>query len=658
VKPLREWAREISAYVVACVVVSVTACHYTAFEHFAKWSQVHEVWKAEEIITVLAVVAVLVTVFAIRRLMDATREASNRERAEKSLRVSERRFVKTFEASPYPMFVMDVKSQAILEANQELVQLTGHSHTAMVGKRLEEFGIRMERDVRRALQEMLDSHKRIRNVDLDFQTSDGKQHSTLCSVEVIEFNGVDAVLVALNDITARKELEALLSHQAFHDSLTGLANRALFRDRLDHALARSVRHGWRPVVLYLDLDEFKRVNDTLGHAVGDEVLKEATARITTCLRGADTCARLGGDEFAILLDEGTEADAVVIAERLVATMRTPLVLSDGIVYVGVSIGIAASAPDITADDLLRNADVAMYMSKTQGKGQLTVFEPTMHAEVVQRLRLGADIHGALDRGEFVVHYQPISTIPSATTIGIEALVRWNHPSLGQLLPESFIPIAEETGLIIPLGEWVLRQACGQCRLLNERVEQAEPLTVSVNMSGRQLVLPDIVQIVATALSETGLEPKFLILEITESVLVHNDTDTVERLWALKRIGVQLAIDDFGTGYSSLAYLQRFPVDILKIDKSFTERLGIGRDESPLSRAVVSLGNTLNVRTIAEGIETPEQWARLKTLGCELGQGYLIARPMTAAGLEGFLIESETENSVAAEPSGLAPGLQS
>jgi EAL domain-containing protein (putative c-di-GMP-specific phosphodiesterase class I) len=275
---------------------------------------------------------------------------------------------------------------------------------------------------------------------------------------------------------------------------------------------------------------------------------------------------------------------------------------------------------------------------------------------VQRLRLGADIHGALDRGEFVVHYQPISTIPSATTIGIEALVRWNHPTLGQLLPDSFIPIAEETGLIIPLGEWVLRQACSQCRLLNERAEQAEPLTVSVNMSGRQLLLPEIVQIVATALAETGLAPKLLILEITESVLVHNDTETVERLWGLKKIGIQLAIDDFGTGYSSLAYLQRFPVDILKIDKSFTERLGTGRDESPLSRAVVSLGNTLNVRTIAEGIETPEQWARLKTLGCELGQGYLIARPMTAAGLEGFLIESEMENSVAAEPSGLVPGL--
>jgi diguanylate cyclase (GGDEF)-like protein/PAS domain S-box-containing protein len=646
-------AREAATYLVGGVLVSATACHYTAFEHFAEWSQVHEVWRAEEIITVLFVVAVLVTIFAVRRLVDATREAGDRERAEKNLRGSERRFVKAFEASPYPMLVMDTKSQVILEANQELVALTGHSHAAMIGKRLEELGIRMERDVRRAVQGMLDSHRRLRNVDLDFQTSDGKQHSTLCSVEEIDFNGTDAVLVALNDITERKELEALLSHQAFHDSLTGLANRSLFRDRLDHALARSVRHDWKPVVLYLDLDEFKRVNDTLGHAVGDQVLKEAATRITTCLRSADTCARLGGDEFAILLDEGTQDDAVAIAERLVASMRTPFVLADGIVYVGVSVGIATSAPETSADDLLRNADVAMYMSKTLGKGQLTVFEPTMHAEVVERLRLGADINGALERGEFVVHYQPISTIPTGAIIGIEALVRWNHPELGQLLPERFIPIAEETGIIVPIGEWVLRQACQQCRLLNDRSEQIDPLTVSVNLSGRQLVLPDIVRVVETALAETGLPATLLILEITESVLVHNDADTVERLWSLKRIGVQLAIDDFGTGYSSLAYLQRFPVDILKIDKSFTDRLGTGNDESPLSRAVVSLGHTLNVRTIAEGIETPEQWARLNNLGCELGQGYLIARPMTADGLEIFLVANEAEHGAAAHRDHLA-----
>jgi diguanylate cyclase (GGDEF)-like protein len=529
----------------------------------------------------------------------------------------------------------------------------------VLGQPESELGIWADADFAQSVRAALRRHGRLRNLEIQLRTRAGEVRTALYSAEIIEYDGQASMLGVWNDITERKNLEKQLAHQAFHDPLTNLANRALFHDRVQHALTRAPRNQKNPAVLFLDLDEFKRVNDTLGHAVGDELLLAVTRRLTNCLRVSDTCARLGGDEFAILLEDVTvTADAVHLAERIVPMIRAPFTLSSAEAYVGVSIGIAFAEHANNADELLRNADLAMYLSKSGGRGRFTVFEPAMHAEVVHRVELEAELRGALDRDEFVLEFQPIVEIPAGTVTGIEALLRWDHPTKGQLAPMTFIPIAEESGTIVDIGRWVLLEACRVWRAVRDASPAGDRLTLTVNLSGRQLDHAGLVADVETALVASGVPAGGLILEITESVFVHDDRVILDRLRALKALGVQLAIDDFGTGYSSLSYLQRFPVDILKIDKSFTERLGAGSEESPLSRAVVALGNTMSIRTIAEGIETPAQWDRLRDLGCELGQGFLISRPVGKAQLVALLSGSATlgmPGSIAAEPTaGLVP----
>jgi diguanylate cyclase (GGDEF)-like protein len=425
-------------------------------------------------------------------------------------------------------------------------------------------------------------------------------------------------------------------HQAFHDSLTGLPNRALFLDRLEHALARSRRSGSPIAVLFMDLDSFKNVNDSLGHAAGDELLVLVAGRLRRWLRPADTAARFGGDEFAILLEDlDTSNAAQVVAQRVLDSLREPFAIHGQDVLVGSSIGIASSAHP-GSDDLLRNADLAMYHAKGLGKGRFQTFEPGMHVAVLERLELEVDLQRALDRAEMCVHYQPIIELATAEVIGLEALVRWRHPVRGMIQPNDFIPLAEETGQIYRLGQWVLEQAVRDACAWNSGVRANSPVRVGVNLSARQLQETTLVGHIAAVLADSKLPPGHLVLEITETVLMQDLEGTVGKLQELKRLGVGLSVDDFGTGYSSLQYLRRFPLNSLKIAKSFVDGVGGPSQDAAVARAIIELGTSFQLTVVAEGIEQEAQHVRLIELGCTHGQGFLYSRPVPADQVEQLL----------------------
>jgi diguanylate cyclase (GGDEF)-like protein len=435
-----------------------------------------------------------------------------------------------------------------------------------------------------------------------------------------------------------QEAQRQLSHQALHDSLTDLPNRVLFLDRVEHALAHHRRGSSQVAVLFIDLDNFKDINDTFGHAAGDTLLRDVSRRLKPLIRASDTCARLGGDEFAIVLEGTASADAALcVAERVLGALRGTFAIGEAGVFVGVSIGVALADAADDGEALMRNADLAMYMAKTSGRHRAVLFEPSMHAAVVRRVELEQELHAALERREFLLQYQPIMVLESGFVAGFEALVRWEHPRRGRIPPLEFIPIAEDSGLILELGSWILHEACRACASWDTCTAGSD-VSITVNVSGREIREPAYVEHVRSALRESGLAPHRLILEVTENVLVGNDSTTIDRLCDLKALGVLLAIDDFGTGYSSLSYLQQFPVDIIKIDKSFIDQLGVVGSESPLSRAVVSLGGALSIRTVAEGIETEVQYGRLRELGCGFGQGYLFAKPLPPVSVPAFIRE--------------------
>jgi diguanylate cyclase (GGDEF)-like protein len=467
---------------------------------------------------------------------------------------------------------------------------------------------------------------------------------------------VHGFVANFRDITDRKTLEDQLAHQAFHDPLTGLANRALLLDRIDHALATTRRDPNQQVaLLYLDIDDFKTVNDALGHEAGDALLGEAAARLAAGLRPGDTASRLGGDEFAVLLEGLPDCDlAYEIGARLLESLQTPFDANGEGVCINASIGIALSTGTEDAAGLLRNADLAMYRAKNEGKGRFEIYEAGMHAVVVDRMALKADIRRALAENEFEPHYQPIVDLETGRITGVEALARWNHPERGLVAPAGFIPMAEETGLIIPIGSLVLHRACADAaQWLNEFGARA-PQSISVNLSPRQIQDPGVVTDVELALSESGLEPGRLILEITESFLLDDTESAAVTLAKLKRLGVRIALDDFGTGYSSLTHLDRFPVDVLKIDKSFVDALGSDDGErSSLVSAIVNLGMMLGLHVTAEGIEGSGQLASLRSMGCELGQGFLFAKAMDAATLRQSMAGPEVVWNQLAESTGSA-----
>lgn len=443
------------------------------------------------------------------------------------------------------------------------------------------------------------------------------------------------------DITERKSLEKQLTHQALHDPLTKLGNRVLFRDRVEHAINRTRRKHAPIAVLFLDLDNFKSVNDSLGHAAGDELLVSVTERLQACLRTSDTPARLGGDEFAVLLEDLEHADqASFIAERLRTVLRTPFSIAHTEVFIGSSIGIAITVDGrVTPEELLRNADVAMYMSKSNGKDRYTVFENEMHDALIKRVRLESDMRAAIDNKEFEVYYQPIIDLDSEAVMGMEALVRWNHPEHGLIPPLDFIPLAEETGLIVPLGKWILEQACTQAAAWQSEYGFGADLSITINVASRQFQDDSLFKIIEHALVISGLPPRSLILEITESTMLSNTESTISKLNELKELGIRFAIDDFGTGYSSLSYLQRFPVDILKIDKSFIDKIATDKEGAAVAKAIITMSETLSLKTIAEGIESGAQRSELQKLGCGLGQGFHFARPLRVADMNKFIRHS-------------------
>ena len=457
---------------------------------------------------------------------------------------------------------------------------------------------------------------------------------------------VKGIVLNTRDVSERKAFEEQLQHQAFHDAVTGLANRALFKDRVEHMIERQARDNLPVSVLFMDLDDFKTINDSLGHAAGDHLLGEVGDRLKNCLRQADTAARLGGDEFAILLEDGGDGvDAAEVASRILASLEGPFHLEGKEVFVRASIGIASADARTSglegAEELLRNADVAMYMAKEAGKGRYQVFEPAMHDTALQRLELKADLQRAVDNDEFVLHYQPVIELETGRIEGLEALVRWQHPARGLVAPLDFIPLAEETGLIVPIGRWVLREACTQARRLQERYELTPPLHMAVNLSARQLQRPEIVGEIAEILLETELSPHSLVLEITESVMMQDMDLSIQRLAELKELGVRLAVDDFGTGYSSLNYIRRFPVDILKVDKSFVDGVNEGGEESALTAAIIELAGILRLRPVAEGIERADQLEKLLALRCDLGQGFYFAKPLPLEGVDELLTTRQT-----------------
>jgi diguanylate cyclase (GGDEF)-like protein len=458
----------------------------------------------------------------------------------------------------------------------------------------------------------------------------------LLSVTLVRDSVPDSIhlIFQIQDITDRKRAEERLLYDAFHDALTGLPNRALFIDHLKLSVERAKRRKDRQfAVLFLDFDRFKIINDSLGHMVGDQLLVGIARRLEACLRPGDTVARLGGDEFTVLLEDLNDTrEAIEVAERLQQTLSLPFNLKGSEVFTTVSIGIALSTIGYEhAEEVLRDADTAMYRAKLNGKARHELFDKAMHASAMTLLQLETDLRRAIERKEFVLHYQPIVALETGVIRGFEALVRWQHPERGFISPIDFIPIAEETGLIIPIGQWVLEEACRQIRKWQDQFPQHPPLQISVNLSGKQFTQANLIEQISRLLRETEIDPHTLKLEITESMMMENIDTAINMLEQLRRLGIELSMDDFGTGYSSLSYLHRFPISTLKIDRSFVSRMTSNNENAEIVRTIVMLARNLDMNIVAEGVETEGQLAQLKSLECEYGQGYFFSKPVAAEG---------------------------
>ena len=572
--------------------------------------------------------------------------AIERKRGEDALKLSQERFQLVTQATSDAVWDWNLFSDEIWW-NDGIYKLFGYTPEEMGGEIMgwqERIHPEDRERVVRDIHQHIDAGKAHWTAEYRFTRKDGSYAFVIDRGYVVYDQDEMPVRMigSIMDVTERKSLEEQLTHQALHDPLTNIANRALFQNRVDHALAKLPRSNSQLAVLFLDLDNFKAVNDSLGHAAGDKLLIAVAERLQDCLRTTDTPARLGGDEFSVLCESVHRVDeAVMIAERILAVFRQPFMIDGKETFVGTSIGIAASSDaSMTSEELLRNADLAMYLAKSQGKGTYVVFEPKMHEALMERIELEDDLRRGIDQHEFVIHYQPILDLSSHNMLGMEALVRWVHPKYGLLSPMKFIPLAEETNLIVPLGEWVLSEACRQVQEWRGRHAGDMDFSVTVNISIRQFQQKELVEMVSRALEVSGLPARCLILEITESFMMQDTEATIVKLQLLRDLGVRLAIDDFGTGYSSLSYLQRFPIDILKIDKSFIDKLGQGSEGSAVAKAIIMMGDSLNLKTIAEGIEHPEQIAELQSLGCAAGQGYHFARPLTAVDMDKFLTDRE------------------
>lgn len=572
------------------------------------------------------------------------RDVTARLEAERALRASDLRFRSLVQSAADIIAVADADGviRYISPAVERILghraaDLTGQGIAALLSPGDRERALALVGDLLRAPGAHVQHELRVTHAD------GTTRHLEVVATNLLHDAAVEGIVLNGRDITERKRLEEQLLHQAFHDPLTGLPNRALFADRLALALARAERRGGMVALLFLDLDRFKIVNDSLGHTVGDQLLQQVGARLGECLRPGDTVARLGGDEFTMLLEDVARTeDAVDIAERVLAALRRPFTLGGREFVVTGSIGVTARAAGRRGPaDLLREADIALYQAKAEGRARVVCFDAVMDARAVARLGLETDLRRAVERGEFRLHYQPVVELATGVIVGVEALLRWQQPGGELLAPGEFLPLAEEMGLVRDLWPWVLRTACAQARDWQDERPPGAPLMLIVNISPRHFQEPGLVGEVGRILTETGLPAAALRLEITEDALMHDAEATVRTLVALKALGVRLAVDDFGTGYSSLNYLRRLPVDMLKIDRSFISTLE-ERGTHAIVRAIATMAAALDMQVTAEGIETAEQLAQARALGCETGQGYYFAQPMPAEALLTLLARGSVE----------------
>ncbi len=593
--------------------------------------------------------ALVVAIVAVALLLRTLRRSAEDSATTHAARASQERFRSLVQHSSDVITVTDPIGTIIYQS-PSVTPVFGYDTADLVGTELQR--LVHPDDVKAVVRTLVATAKGSgsERIECRVRHADGSWRHVESAVSArLDDPTIGGMVLNTRDITERKGLEEQLAHQAFHDSLTGLANRALFRNRIEHALAR-MRRQRRPIaVLLLDVDGFKNVNDSLGHAFGDAFLVAIAERLRGLLRPSDTPCRLGGDEFAVLIEDLAEAvDATLVAERILEALREPFVIEGKEVVATASLGVTiAEAPRAGegappaargADDLLRNADVAMYTAKSRGRNRCELFKPSMHQAMLDRLDLEADLRRAVDRGEFVLQYQPTVALATGRIAGMEALVRWNSPERGLVPPGMFIPVAEDTGLIVPLGAWVLEEACRQAVAWKHEFGAEAPLTMSVNLSARQLQDDRLVDTVADILSRTGIRPEEVVLEITESAVMADAEAMTARLHELKGLGVRLAIDDFGTGYSSMSYLCSFPIDILKIDRSFVHGVRNEPQKMGIVRAIVELGHILDLQTVAEGIELDEELQELRALHCDLGQGFWFARPLTVEQAVGMLTE--------------------
>src|SRR2546423_1042589 len=549
-----------------------------------------------------------------------------------ALRESEERFRSAFDYATIGMSVVSLDGRW-LQVNPSLCAIVGYDERELLSSNIHDITHRddlvaLDEQIQRLAEGTISSHQ----TEVRYAHKHGKEvwaHLGMSLVRDGQANPLHLIF-QIQDFTDRKRAEEQLLHDAFHDALTGLPNRALFMDHVKMAIQRSRRNGERLfAALFLDLDRFKIINDSLGHMVGDQLLVGIAHRLEACLRPGDTVARLGGDEFTILLEDLTApADAIDVARRVQDAVSQPFNIGGHEVFTTASIGIALSTTGYErAEDLLRDADTAMYRAKLLGKKRHVVFDKAMHDRAMELLQLETDLRRAISRKEFFVHYQPIVSLATGKVSSFEALVRWRHPERGLVMPSEFIPVAEETGLIIPLGQWVLSEACRQMREWQRIYRIGEDVTVSVNLSSRQFSQADLIEPISTALREAGLPARNPKLPITGRQGLENIDTAIGMLTQLRGLGVGLSIDDFGTGYSSLSYLHRFPIDTLKIDRSFVTRMTDNSENAEIVRTIVTLARSLDMDIIAEGVETHEQLRQLSSLGCDYGQGYLFSKPV-------------------------------
>lgn len=589
----------------------------------------------------------LITVDSQPCSVTTLRDITQQQRAEAALKASEEKFAKAFHSSPDAITITERESGRYLEVNDGFCRLTGYSAGEVVGRTAHELGIWADDKQRASLLNELTDGGRVVHREMLGRTKRGDIVTLEVSVEPINLNEIDCLLLTARDISLLKNAQAQIRHLAYHDPLTNLPNRALLMDRLSQQIALLKQHNLRGALLFLDLDHFKHINDSLGHPVGDTVLKIITARLEASVRLEDTVARLGGDEFVVLISglegsrERVEGRVRDLADTLRGLLAEPMSLDGQRLQVTPSIGVAL-IPDhgTTPADLLKRADIALYRAKDSGRNTTQLFHTTMQQAASERLRMESDLRLALTRGELALHFQPQVDARDNHIIGAEVLLRWHHPQLGQQPPSQFIQVLEESGLILEVGSWILDQACSACAgMLQDGLIDADDFSLCVNISPRQFRQNDFVERILRSLDDFGLPRHMLKLEITEGIVIQNLDDTISKMRELKRYGVSFAMDDFGTGYSSLTYLKRLPVDALKIDQSFVRDAPVDPNDAEIVRAIVAMARSLDLAVIAEGVEMTEQLEFLERLGCHLYQGYLHSRPLPLQAFRQMLMEA-------------------